>query len=104
MSEFIVPIQGLPSIASITEQSGQKNQKLSGGNLPFADMLQQAVNNLAQTADNNQANTHQLAVGGSDDLHTGAIDAVKYNSAVTYTSGMVNSVIRAYNQLIQMSI
>ncbi|MDL2327161.1 flagellar hook-basal body complex protein FliE [Ruminococcaceae bacterium OttesenSCG-928-A11] len=103
MSEFIVPIQGLPSIGSITEQSGPKTSKLSE-NMPFADVLQQAVQNLSASGETSQDSMLDLAVGGSDDLHTGAIDSLKYNTAVSYTSSMVSSVIRAYNQLIQMSI
>lgn len=45
-----------------------------------------------------------LAVGGSDDLHTGAIAAVKASAAVNYTSSLVSKAISAYNELLRMQI
>lgn len=104
MSNFIVPIQSMPTIASITEQGAGKTAKAATGDIPFADVLKNAVENIQQTGTNSQDSMYDLAVGGTDDLHSGAIDMLKNSTAVTYATGVTSSVIRAYNELIKMSI
>lgn len=103
MSNFIIPIQSVPTIASITEQGAAKPAKATG-DIPFADVLKNAVENIQQTGTNSQDSMYDLAVGGTDDLHSGAIDMLKNSTAVTYATGLTSSVIRAYNELIKMSI
>ncbi len=105
MSNFIVPLSSLPSISSIADrQAAPKVQGPSGGNMPFVSYLQDAVENLAATSAQSQANLYNLAVGGTDDLHTGAIDALKASTAVSYTTGIASAAIRAYNELLRMQI
>ena len=104
MSNYIVPLSSLPSISSIADAGAKPaaGAKLEG--LPFADILQNAVENIGGTAEQSRASLYDLAVGGSDDLHTGAINALKHSTAVSYASGMASSAIRAYNELMRMSV
>lgn len=105
MSNFIVPLSSLPPISSITDsQAAQKTGKVTGENIPFMNYLQDAVENLAETSAQSQLNMYGLAVGATDDLHTGAIDALKASTAVSYTTGIASAAIRAYNELIKMQI
>ncbi|MDL2219612.1 flagellar hook-basal body complex protein FliE [Ruminococcaceae bacterium OttesenSCG-928-O06] len=105
MSNFIVPISSLPTISSITEPKAKQNTQSAADALsPFANILQDAVQNMAASGEISQDSMYNLAVGQSDDLHTGAIDMVKYNTAVSFTSGVASSIVRAYNELMRMSI
>lgn len=101
MSDFIVPISGLPSIASITEK--QQPKAITDG-LPFEDILKGAIENMTVTGENSQDSMYELALGGSDDLHSGAIDMLKYNTSVSFTSAVVSNVVKAYNELMRMGI
>lgn len=105
MSDFIVPVGSLPTISSIGDtQTKQNAQNVAGNNLPFANILSDAIQNLQGTSETSQTNMYSLAVGGSDDMHTGAIDAVKNGVAVSYASGLTSAAIRAYNELMRMQV
>lgn len=104
MSNFIIPLSSLPPVASINSQStgAAKSSPLEG--LPFADLLQNAMADITATGEQSKAGLYNLAVGGSDDLHTGAIDALKSSTAISYASGIASSVVRAYSELMRMQI
>lgn len=105
MSNFIVPMGNLPSISSIGNTQASKQGvvgKSDGGD--FSNLLQTAFDNLSSTGVTAQDTMMDLAVGGSDDLHTGAIAAVKSSTAINFTSSLVSSAIKAYNDLMRMSI
>ncbi len=106
MSNFIVPISSLPTISSLSSTQGKAaaGQASDGITGTFSDMLSDAVQQLETTRDTASASTYDLAVGGSDDLHTGAINSVKYSTAVSYVSGITSAAISAYNELMRMSI
>ncbi len=103
MSQFIVPLSGLPSISSIAETQ-KIGAKAVPDNVLFADVLNEAIGNLTATGEASQATMQELAMGGSDDLHTGAVAALKYNTAVSFTSAVASNVVKAYNELLRMSI
>lgn len=104
MSNFIVPLSSLPSITSIADQKAGVTKESSISGLPFADVLQNAMQGIADTKEQSGDSMYNLAIGGSDDLHTGAIDGLKYSTAVSYASGLASNVVRAYNELMRMSI
>lgn len=105
MSNFIVPISSLPSISSISSlQNQQSSTRIGEAGAPFADFLQQALENVAQTKQVSQADTLGLALGNADDLHTGSIAAVKSAAAVDFASGLVSAAIRSYNEIMRMQI
>lgn len=104
MSNFIVPLSNLPSIGSIADQKAGVTTENQVNGLPFADVLHSAMEGVTATGEQSKASLYNLAIGGSDDLHSGAIDALKYNTAVSYASGLASSAVRAYNELMRMSI
>ena len=108
MSSFIVPMSGLPSIGSVTKaelpaQTTGSNE-IGGSDVPFSDFLQKAVGDLNQTGETSRATMYGLALGDTDDLHTGAIAAVKSSTAINFTSSLVSTAIRSYKELLQMQI
>lgn len=105
MSEFIVPMGSLPSISSLSEISpgGEPSVGLNSG-IPFADVLQTALDSVAGSDQSSQKSMLELAVGGSDDLHTGAISAVKTSTAVNYATALVGKAIQSYNEILRMQI
>lgn len=104
MNHFIVPLSSLPSVTSIADQKAGTTAKSAVEGLPFADMLQNAMDSITATGEESSASMYNLAVGGSDDLHTGAIDGLKYGTAISYASNLASSAVRAYNELMRMQI
>lgn len=105
MSNFIVPISSLPPIGSIGgTDTGQNKQTNGSVGTAFDNILQDAMQNLTTSGETSQQSMYNLALGASDDLHTGAIDAVRYSTAVNFTAGVASSVLRAYNELLRMQI
>ncbi|MDL2252729.1 flagellar hook-basal body complex protein FliE [Ruminococcaceae bacterium OttesenSCG-928-I18] len=103
MSSFIVPMSNLPSISSLAKP-GQNVQASSGEDIPFSDFLQKAVGDLNQTGESARSTMYGLALGDTDDLHTGAIAAVKSSTSINFTSSLVSTAIRSYNELMRMQI
>ena len=107
MSSFIVPMSSLPSLSSISGTAGTQQpapQKALGNQVPFADFLQQAVENMGQTSEAAKATMYDLALGQTDDLHTGALTAIKSSTAINFTSSLVSTAIRSYKELMQMQV
>ncbi len=106
MSSFIIPMSSLPSLSALSgaQQTQQAPQKAVAGNAPFSDFLQKAVEDLSVTGETSRSTLYDLALGQTDDLHTGAIAGVKASTAINFTSSLVSTAIRSYKELMQMQI
>lgn len=105
MSEFIIPMGSLPSITSLSDiKQGQGLQDALKNNIPFADYLQDALSNVAETTAASESGMEDLAFGATDDLHTGSIQAVKTSTAVSYATALISRAIASYNEIIRMQI
>lgn len=105
MSAFIVPMGSLPSITSVGgTQAKTQGTTGTGQGDEFAGLLQDAFKNMESTGVTAKDTMLDLALGGSDDLHTGAIASVKSSTAINYTSSLVSAAIKAYNDLMRISI
>ncbi len=105
MSSFIIPMSSLPSISSLSGTQQQQNvQGATAGNAPFSDFLQKAVADLSSTGESSRSTLYDLALGQTDDLHTGALAGVKSSTAINFTSSLVSTAIRSYKELMQMQI
>lgn len=105
MSAFIVPMGSLPTVSGVTGAgTAQKTQGTANAGAPFQDFLTDAMQDLAQTGATAQDSMVGLALGDNDDLHTGAIAAAKSRTAITYTTNLVSTAVRAYKELMQMQI
>lgn len=103
MSNFIVPLSSLPPVASI-DQKAKASAATAGGDIPFAGFLEDAIKNVMETNQDASATTYDLAMGNNDDLHTGAVNSLKYSTAVSFASSVTSAVVRAYNELIRMQV
>lgn len=104
MSNFIIPMSSLPSISSITDLQGKQGGKIGASGDGFAGMLQNAMGDLVKGSETTSKSMYDLAVGANDDLHTGAIESLKYSASVSYVSGVTRAVINSYNELMRMAL
>ena len=107
MSAFIVPISSLPTLESLRSVApGDKIQDAGQqtGTAPFADILNNALQNLVESSADSQGQMLGLALGSSDDLHTGAIASLKSSVAISFASGLASTAIRSYNELMRTQI
>ena len=105
MSNFIVPMGSLPSISSLSSlPSLQKTQDGAADGADFAGILQRAFESVDETGATSQATMMNLALGASDDLHTGAIAAVKSSTAINFASSLVSTAISSYKELMAMQV
>ncbi len=103
MSMFIVPMASLPSLSSLSEPQAAL-PTTQGSSASFSDFLGDAIQDLQATSVDSQATMYDLALGGSDDLHTGALAAVKASTSVNFTSSLISAAISSYNDLMRMQI
>lgn len=101
---YIVPLAGLEPLASIQQQAQTVRQPGAGGLVPFADLLDEARQNLAQSQAQVQADVHDLLTGQSSDLHQLTIDAAIQQSAVEMTVQLTSRAVSAYKEILQMQI
>lgn len=105
MSNFIIPMGSLPSISSLSQISpAQQSQGNGEDEADFAGILQRAFEDMNETGPASQASMMNLALGASDDLHTGSIAAVKSSTAINFASSLVSTAITAYKELMQMQV
>lgn len=105
MSSFIIPMASLPSISSLPSiQSGSNAQNAGNSGAPFAQLLQQAIENVGETQGASAQNRVGLALGTNDDMHTGAIASVKTSAAINFTSSLASAAIRSYNEIMRMQV
>ncbi len=105
MSDFIVPMGSLPSISSLSKlPSLQQTQGNSEEGADFASILQRAFEDMGVTGAASQDTMMNLALGASDDLHTGAIAAVKSSTAINFASSLVSTAISSYKELMAIQI
>ncbi len=103
MSTFIVPMSSLPSISSLS-QTQQAPLPTQANSTSFSDIFESALQDLQVAGADSQATMYDLALGGSDDLHNGAIAAVKSSTSINFTSSLVSAAIGSYNELLRMQI
>ncbi len=103
MSSFIIPMSNLPSLASLS-QAQPAQIPTQEDSASFSDILESAVLDMQTTSATSQASLYDLALGGSDDLHNGAIASLKTSASVNFTSSLISAAIGSYNELMRMQI
>ncbi len=102
---FIVPISQMPSISEIQQskaatQATNKNTK----NIPFADMLANAMREANEAQAIASQDSYELAMGKTDDLHNVMINAAKARTALEFTVELTSRAVNAYNEILRMQI
>lgn len=100
---FIVPLSTLPSI--FPEQPSLEAQQ-SGllSNIPFANVLSDAIENLEKVQAVSEQDSYNLARGKTDDLHTMMINSLKTSTAVNFTTALAGRAISTYSEIMRMTV
>lgn len=102
---YIVPLTGIETLTSIQDQTPIKPIQPGAGDIvPFADLLKEASQNLAQTQSRVETDVYELLTGQSSDLHQLTIDAALQQSAVEMTVQLTSRAVSAYKEILQMQI
>ncbi len=101
---YIVPLAGLEPLASIQQKAQPAGQPGAGGLVPFADLLDEARQNLAQSQAQVQTDVHDLLTGQASDLHQLTIDAAIQQASVEMTVQLTSRAVSAYKEILQMQI
>ena len=101
---YIVPLAGLEPLASIQQKAQQTQQPGAGGLVPFADLLEEAQQSLAQSQAQVQTDVHDLLTGQATDLHQLTIDAAIQQASVEMTVQLTSRAVSAYKEILQMQI
>lgn len=105
---FIVPLSHMTPLSSITEISQSQNTALSTGvaaaNIPFADVLADAVNNARETQKVSNEDAYKLASGNIDSLEEIMINSSKASIALDTTIQLTTRAVNAYKEIMQMQV
>lgn len=95
-------------IESIIQKTGgfqsTKVTENSKGQIPFKDLLAEAVTRVNQTDASSIQGNIDLVTNGEADLHTIMINAEKADIALQYTLQIRNKLLDAYNEIMRMQV
>ena len=104
MASFFTSMQPIQKMNFSPEKAVQTTAADTTASIPFADVLQNAVNecsSLQQTAD---AESQQLALGNADNLAQITIDSLKARAALQTTVQLTSRIVGAYKEIMQMQV
>ena len=107
---FIDPIQlmqfgegfGVKKVGSSLEVGQETNS--STGQTVFADIFQNAINDVITTEDEYQKAKYMLATGQTDDPHTEPIAAAKAQLSLDLLIQLRNKALDAYNGIMRINL
>jgi flagellar hook-basal body complex protein FliE len=82
----------------------QNTEKTSESYIPFADILKDAIANVAETSDAVQMDAIKIATGDVDSLHQITIDIAKADLAVQTLVQVRNKALDAYNEIMRITL
>ncbi len=100
---FIVPISQMSSISELQKQTSDM-QSSAGNNMPFADVLQDAVQTMQETQEVSRQDAYDLAMGRPDDLHNVMIHSAQASTALKLTVELTTRAVNAYKEIMQVQI
>ena len=74
------------------------------GKIPFADYLNEAINNTNQLILDSDKLANEFAVGTIDNIHQVVIAAQKADLALQFTMQIRNKILEAYSEIMRMQI
>ncbi len=99
-SDFIQPMQVLPSIKSMNTE----NKVDENGSQIFASILENALGDVKTTQAELEEQQYLLATGNIDDAHTIPIAAAEAQLAVDMLVQLRNKAVDAYNELLKTNV
>lgn len=102
---FIVPLSHMTPLSSITEsQNTALSTGVAAANIPFADVLADAVNNAKETQKVSNEDAYKLASGNIDSLEEIMINSSKASIALDTTIQLTTRAVNAYKEIMQMQV
>lgn len=100
---FIVPISNLPAVQSIDTNKTQ--EVVSGGSsMPFADVLQGAMQSLNEAREASAEDAYNLAMGDISSLHSMMINSAMETTAIETVVQLTSRAVSSYKEIMQMQI
>lgn len=98
---FLVPLSSLPTIQGQETMTGQQQKE---GKIPFANVMQQAIQQMQESRQIAAEDSYQMAMGNTSDLHTMMIHSAMETTAVETAVQLTSRVVSAYKEIMQMQI
>ncbi len=94
----------IQQISNIVSQAGQQASSVAKPEVPFTDILSNAMQEAQATDTASQADTLRLLSGDITDIHTATIQAQKAELSLNLAIQIRNKVIDAYNEVMRMQV
>lgn len=101
---FITPISKLTTISELSQSVPAIATTENSVSIPFAEMFQDAINNVVTTQAQSHQDAYDLALGKTDDLHTIMINSEKAATAIELTVQLTSKAVSAYNEIMRMQV
>ena len=98
------PIQKMTFSPNAADTAVQKDDNSKLASIPFASLLQDAVNEYSALQQTVDAESQQLALGNTDNLAQITIDSLKAKAALQTTVQLTSRVVGAYKEIMQMQV
>lgn len=102
MSVFIVPITRLAPANVQSEQMGAA--KSITDELPFADVLKDAMSEYRQAQEASEADARTLATGSVENLADVMINSLRLSTAIELTTQITSRAVSSYKEIMQMQV
>ncbi|AEX85993.1 flagellar hook-basal body protein FliE [Marinitoga sp. 1135] len=102
MIEKVPGISGINGINNIART--QKKDQTKQGNLNFADILKNAIEDVNKTQKVAQQMSADYAAGKIDNIHNVIISAEKASLSLKLTTEVTNKIVQAYKEIMRMQI
>jgi len=101
---FIVPMSGITGLESLNKIGNSQNNAIENPVESFANILENAYNNVRETSEVSKQDAMDLANGNIDNLHQIIINSEKASTALEFTVQITNKAIGAYSEIMRMQI
>lgn len=100
---FITPMVPVRSAAELSAPKQAEQTRQPAGGM-FADIFQQAINNVKETTNEVSRVQYQLATGQLDDIHSLTIASSKASAAGELVIELRRRALDAYNELMRINL
>ena len=104
MASFFTSMQPIQKMTFSPEKAEQKTTQDTLASVPFASVLQNAVNEYSTLQEKSSEETQQLALGNADNLAQITIDSLKAKAALQTTVQLTSRIVGAYKEIMQMQV
>lgn len=104
MASFFSSMQPIQKMTFSPEKAVQTTDDEKLASVPFASVLQNAVNEYSTLQETSNQEIQQLALGNADNLAQITIDSLKAKAALQTTVQLTSRIVGAYKEIMQMQV